>query len=232
MALPPPLPEAEKAPEKVALGFEGGGGKDGHEDDGDGGGGGGDGEPPRRDDFPIGRAKLAMVFVLASLSVLFIVTLFVALLLRRSAAHWNPGVAPAFPQILWANTLVLFASSATLRRAVRAMGEGDARTLTRGIAATTLLGAAFLAGQAWAWHDLLRAGVTMEGAYGTVFYWLTGLHAAHVLGGLVLLAVCQTRALLGRYTRESHLGVELCEIYWHFLGAVWLVLVALLFALL
>src|SRR5581483_142693 len=101
MALPAPLPEAEKAPEKeLVLGFEGGGGRGGDEEGGDGGGdggggggGGGDGEPPRRDDFPIGRAKLAMVFVLASLSVLFVVTLFVALLLRRSAAHWNPGVA-------------------------------------------------------------------------------------------------------------------------------------------
>ena len=151
----------------------------------------------------------------------------------RSIGPWPPPPYAA-PDLLWGtvNTLVLFASSATLRRAVRAIGAGDATTLTRGLAATTLLGAGFLAGQAWAWHDLLRAGVTMEGAYGTVFYWLTGLHAAHVLGGLIFLAVCQARALLGRYTRDSHLGVELCEIYWHFLGAVWLVLVALLFALL
>lgn len=203
-------------------------------DQGDGGDGDGgdDHSHPRRDEWPIGRAKLGLVFVLASLSVLFIVTLFVALVVRRSAKGWNPGVVPAFPQILWANTVILLASSASLRHAVRSIALGRGRNLVVGLGVTTALGTLFLAGQAWAWHDLFRSGVTMSGAYGTVFYWLTGLHAAHVLGGLVFLVVCHVRALLGRYTSESHLGVELCEIYWHFLGGVWLVLVALLFVLL
>lgn len=226
---PPPLLDAVLAPPGGGEGDRGDGGRgrgdDGRGDDGDAFG-------PRRDEYPFRRAKLAMAFVLFSLSVLFVVTLFVALVLRRNATRWDPGVAPAFPPILWANTIVLVASSISLRHAVRAIAEGRGRALTTGIAATFALGVAFLAGQSWAWHDLLGAGVTMAGPYGTVFYWLTGLHAAHVLGGLVSLGVCQARALLGRYTRESHLGVELCEVYWHFLGAVWLVLVALLFVLL
>ena len=234
----PALPEALPAERRPTPAFGGGGTDDGDrggDDGGFGGGGGDDGQgddEPRRDELPFRKAKLAMVFVLFSLSVLFVVTLFVALLLRRTATHWNPGVAPAFPPLLWANTVILLASSFTLRHSVRAIAAGHAATLARGLGATTVLGLAFLAGQAWAWHDLLAAGVTMAGAYGTVFYWLTGLHAAHVVGGVVFLAVCHVRSLLGRYTSESHLGVELCEIYWHFLGVVWLVLVALLFALL
>jgi cytochrome c oxidase subunit III len=232
----PTLPEvlpAERAlrPSYGGRGPEGGDGGEGG-DDGDGGDGGDGGEEPRRDDLRFRKAKLAMVFVLFSLSVLFVVTLLVALLLRRSATEWNPGVAPAFPPTLWANTVVLVASSVTLRRAVRGIAEGRTRALTHGLGVTTALGTGFLVGQASAWHDLLAAGVTMAGPYGTVFYWLTGLHAAHVVGGVFFLVVCHVRALLGRYTRESHLGVELCEIYWHFLGVVWLVLVALLFALL
>jgi cytochrome c oxidase subunit 3 len=174
-----------------------------------------------------------MTFVLFSLSVLFVITVFVALLLRRQASKWEPGVSPAFPPILWANTVALLASSFTFRRAVRAIGGGDGRGLVRLLALTELLGAGFVAGQGLAWRDLLHAGVTMgTGSYGTIFYFLTGLHAAHVLGGLVSLGVCHGRALLGRYTRESHLGVELAELYWHFLGVVWIVLVLLLFVLL
>lgn len=229
----PVAPEVELAKPPPVPAFGGGGG--GLRDEGGGGDGGGDGngDEPSRDDLPFRGAKLAMAFVLFSLSILFIVTLFVALLMRKQATHWPPGIVPAFPPILWANTLVLFASSATLRRSVRAIGAGRTRELASGLAATTVLGATFLAGQAWAWHDLLRAGITMgTGSYGTIFYWLTGLHAAHVLGGIVSLGVCHVRALLGRYTSASHLGVELCEIYWHFLGVVWLVLVLLLFALL
>jgi cytochrome c oxidase subunit III len=229
----PVAPEVETAEPAPPLAFGGGHGRDGHDDEGgDWDSGRGDGEP-WRDDFPFRGAKLAMGFVLFSLSVLFLVTLFVALLLRRQAEHWQPGVVPAFPPVLWLNTLVLLASSVALRRSVRAIASGHERALANGLALTLLLGAAFLAGQGWAWHDLLRSGVTMgTGSYGTIFYWLTGLHAAHVVGGVFFLAVCHVRALLGRYTSESHLGVELCEIYWHFLGVVWIVLVVLLFVLL
>jgi cytochrome c oxidase subunit 3 len=226
-------PAEVELPEPAPVLDLGGGGGDGHDDDGHGGDGGrGDGEP-WREDFPFRGAKLAMVFVLFSLSVLFVVTLLVALLLRKQAAHWQPGVVPAFPPILWLNTFVLLASSVALRRSVRSIASGHGRALTSGLVLTTLLGAAFLAGQGLAWRDLLREGVTMgSGSYGTIFYWLTGLHAAHVVGGVVFLAVCCVRARLGRYTAESHLGVELCEIYWHFLGVVWIVLVLLLFVLL
>src|SRR5271170_4889468 len=91
----------------------GGGGRGGE----DGGGGGGD--DPRRDEFPVSRHKLALVFLLLSLSVLFTVTLSVALLLRRQTASWHPGVVPSFPPILFADTVVLVASSVALRRGVR-----------------------------------------------------------------------------------------------------------------
>ncbi|MBI3725408.1 cytochrome c oxidase subunit 3, partial [bacterium] len=70
------------------------------------------------------------------------------------------------------------------------------------------------------------------GANATIFYCLTWIHALHVLGGLVILGVCLANAWRGRYTLDAHLGVELCELYWHFLLAVWLVLVVMLFFML
>ena len=62
-------------------------------------------------------AQRSVRFKTFSLSVLFVVTLFVALLVRRNATRWNPGIVPAFPSILWANTVILLASSATLHEA-------------------------------------------------------------------------------------------------------------------
>ncbi len=105
---------------------------------------------------------------------------------------------------------------------MRAIGRGDGEGLVRGLFYTTLLGIAFLLGQGRAWHSMLPVSA---GPYVTIFYCLTWIHAAHVLGGLVFLAVCLVKATRGRYTFVEHVGVELCELYWHFLLVVWLVLV-------
>src|SRR5579872_445105 len=91
-AAAPPTPVPKKTSGNGNGNENGNGNGDGG---GGGGGGGGDGEPSR-DDFPIRKAKLAMVFVLFSLSVLFLVTTFVALLLRKQAASRDPGIAPRF----------------------------------------------------------------------------------------------------------------------------------------
>jgi cytochrome c oxidase subunit 3 len=218
-----PLDGVEKPPELA----RGGGGPDVPPDGGGGGGGGGDGDGAEipRDELPISGPKLAMGFVLFSLSVLFLVTTFGALMLRRDAA-WHPGAVPAFPPVLWANTVVLLGSSVSLRRAMRSA------SLARGLALTWILGVVFLVGQSWAWHDLALQNQSLgTGNYATVFHWLTGLHAAHVLGGLVSLGWCSISAGRGLYATHR-VGVELCELYWHFLGAVWVVLLTLLFVML
>jgi cytochrome c oxidase subunit 3 len=202
-------------------------------DDGGGDEGGGGGGEPERDDLPFRPGKLALAFVLFSLSVLFVVTLAATLMLRKGAATWPPAGAPPFPRILWLNTGLLLASSAVLRAGVRAIGRGATAALTASLAVTTTLGVAFLLGQLEAWRTVLEVGETMaSGSHGVIFYWLTGLHGAHVVGGIVLLIVCLARAARGRYSASSHLGVELCELYWHFLGVVWIVLVTALFLVL
>ena len=64
--------------------------------------------------------------------------------------------------------------------------------------------------------------------YGFLFYLLTGLHALHVVGGLVPLAVTTARAWQGKYTAVAHAGVEHVALYWHFLDVIWLVLFGVL----
>jgi heme/copper-type cytochrome/quinol oxidase subunit 3 len=58
---------------------------------------------------------------------------------------------------------------------------------------------------------------------------LTGVHALHVLGGFVPLGFVVHHALRRQYSSSSHEGLTLCAQYWHYLGAVWLVLVSMLY---
>ena len=70
-----------------------------------------------------------------------------------------------------------------------------------------------------------------DGAFGSVFYGLTGLHGAHVFVGLTLLAFATVRAFRGHFTAEHHHGVEIPGIYWHFVDVMWIVVYATVYIL-
>ncbi|MFH0982206.1 MAG: cytochrome c oxidase subunit 3 [Planctomycetota bacterium] len=73
------------------------------------------------------------------------------------------------------------------------------------------------------------AATASTGMYMFSFYLLTGLHGAHVIGGLVPLTVVTTKAFRGRYTRDYYPGVKYVAMYWHFLDVVWLVMFVVIF---
>ena len=78
----------------------------------------------------------------------------------------------------------------------------------------------------WVWstaHEIPKVKM-----FTATFYILTGLHALHVFGGLVLQAVVTTKGLLGRYWSYHHPGVLYSAMYWHFLDGMWLVLFGVL----
>ncbi|MCZ6542722.1 MAG: cytochrome c oxidase subunit 3, partial [Planctomycetota bacterium] len=62
----------------------------------------------------------------------------------------------------------------------------------------------------------------------TGFYVLTGVHALHVIGGLIPLAAVTIRSFRNRYSSTDHAAVRYCAMYWHFLDGVWIVLFATL----
>jgi len=70
-----------------------------------------------------------------------------------------------------------------------------------------------------------------DGAFGTIFYGLTGLHGAHVFIGLTLLSVATVRAFRGHFTPEHHHGVEIPGIYWHFVDVMWIIVYASIYLL-
>ncbi len=178
---------------------------------------------------PIETGRFGMRLLVAALSMLFAASLVAYLLIRSRAQAWPPAGMPHLPGTLWISTLILLASSVTMQAAVRAARAGRAAALRADMLVTTLLGIAFLASQTLNWFALVAENLTAKtNLYGFTFYVLTGLHAAHVIGGLIPLAVVTARASRGRYSREFHPGVEYCAIYWHFLDVVWVVMFAIL----
>ena len=199
-------------------------------DGGDGGGGGGgDGDPPGEGArIPISNAKLGMMILLCSLVMLFAGFVTVYTVLRFSSPSWPPPGMPPLPKTLWGTTGVILLSGVAMAAAVRSARRRQAGALRAALAATTLLGLLFVAGQLWAWHEFQEQGVKLGPAYGTVFYTLTGIHAAHVVGGVLMLLFVLVRALRGRYDEGSVEGVELVGMYWHFVDAIWIILFGLL----
>ncbi len=183
----------------------------------------------RDEPAPIATGRFGMRLLVAALSMLFAASLVAYALIRSRAAVWPPAGVPALPDTLWISTVLILASSVTMQAALRAARAGRAGALRTGMLLTTLLGILFLVSQTLNWFSMVAAHLTARtDLYGFTFFILTGLHAAHVVGGLIPLAVVTRRAFRGRYSAAFHPGVEYCAIYWHFLDVVWLVMFAIL----
>ncbi len=129
------------------------------------------------------------------------------------------------------NTAILVASSVTLHWAHVKLRRGDHRSFVGWLALTLLLGVVFLGGQALEyWEFVVGEGFTLtSGVYASAFFGLTGLHGLHVTMGAVLIAILLVRALVGQYDAERDASVTTVSMYWHFVDAVWLFLVAVVY---
>jgi cytochrome c oxidase subunit 3 len=184
---------------------------------------------PRSGPAPLATGRLGMRLLVCALGMLFVATLTGYLAIRGEAATWPPPGVPKLPPALWISTLLIVLSSVTAQWAVRGIRRGLQAPLRNGLLLTALLGVAFLVNQSINWFALVAVHFTAKtNLYGFLFYLLTGLHAAHVIGGLVPLGVVTVRAWRGAYTSASHGGVEYTATYWHFLDVVWLILFAVL----
>lgn len=179
-----------------------------------------------------GAGILGMWIFLAALAVLFAGALAGFLIVRSRAEAWPPPGMPPLPRGLWVTTLIAAGCSLAVGRAVSAIRLGEIRRSCRWLSATLVLGLLFLLSQTVNWWGLVSANVTARtrSLYAFTFYMLTGLHAAHVIGGLIALVVVIARCRAGRYGSGHHDGITYAAMYWHFLGAVWVVLFVALLA--
>jgi len=121
-------------------------------------------------------------------------------------------------------TMVLLTSSFFMNRAETQMARGDKNGFLISTAITFILGLGFLFGVVFVeWPSAAAEGLTANsGAAGGIFYMMTGMHAFHVLTGLIFLAVILRNGAKGLYSDEKHWAVEAATIYWHFIDVVWI----------
>ena len=171
--------------------------------------------------------KLALWVGIVSLVMMF-TALTSAYIVRRAAGNW---LEFDIPTIFYWNTLVIVVSSLTLHAAYGAFKREAAAAYKAWLGATFVLGVAFVLLQLAGWVELDAAGVPLKiNPSGDFVYALSGLHAAHVIGGVAILVVCLVMAFTRplRNTPARKLRLELAMTYWHFVDVLWIYLIVFL----
>lgn len=169
---------------------------------------------------PPGAFRLLIWTACLSISAFFAALVIAYIWRAGTGPYWQPV---KFPPILWFSTAIILMSSGTLEAARRVFRGGHWRMAYRLLLATAGLGTLFLGAQLVGWRDLVAQGVyMMEDPHGAFFYIFTGLHGAHLLGGLIALFVL----VLKRQKRREL--VDVASYYWHFLTVLWLILFVVL----
>ena len=133
------------------------------------------------------------------------------------------GPTPAILSPPIFNTVCLLASSLTIVFAERAIVRGKTRLFSIFLIVTILLGVKFLVGTAREWSDLIynRNLTISTNLFGTTFYSLVGLHATHVILGLLMLSILLVFTLIGRVNESHSERIKVLAMYWHFVDWVW-----------
>jgi len=167
-----------------------------------------------------GLYRVGLLIACGSILVFFAALVFAFYWRSRTPPFWAPV---ALPRTLWFSTAIILVSSVTFEAARRAYRRGLRPAAARLLVMTACLGAAFLTSQVTAWRDLVQRGYYLaQNPYSSFFYMFTGLHAAHLIGGLIALFI----VVLGRATKRE--SVDVVAYYWHFLGALWIALFVIL----
>jgi cytochrome c oxidase subunit III len=169
---------------------------------------------------PPGAYRIALLSIIGSILAFFTALVIAYVWRSRTPPFWDPI---PLPHTLWLSTALILASSVTFERARRVFRKGAYRAASRFLIASACLGAAFLASQLTAWRELVRLGVYLsQNPHSSFFYLFTGLHALHLVGGLVALGF-----VLGRHAPRREV-VDVVAYYWHFLGGLWVALFGVL----
>ncbi len=145
--------------------------------------------------------------------------IFAGLLVSRVALWGN--TRPELNQFLGLIvTFILLVSSFFMYRGETAMSMGDRKGFIRNTLVTLILGIIFLVGVVGIEWQIAPFKASTD-IYGAVFFMMTGMHAFHVLTGVIFLLVILNNGRRGHYSLEKHWAVEAAAIYWHFVDVVW-----------
>jgi cytochrome c oxidase subunit 3 len=148
-----------------------------------------------------------------------------AYIVRKEEGNW---LEFDLPQNLIINTGLLVLSSLFMQLAYFAARKDNLNQLKIYLGATLGLGIAFLVGQWQAWGNLVNQQVFFGGSdsnpSGSFMYVLTGVHGFHLVTGLIFVLIVLVASFQFKVHSRNLLRIELCTIYWHFLGGLWVYL--------
>ncbi|SHM57823.1 cytochrome c oxidase subunit 3 [Cyclobacterium lianum] len=145
-----------------------------------------------------------------------------AYIVRQSEGNW---LEFDLPDIFWYTSAIIILSSISMHRAYLAAKKDDFNTLKISLIITTVLGIGFLVGQWYSWVALVAQDVYFVGnPAGSFMYVFTGLHAIHLISGVIFLIIVLISSLRNKIHSQNLPQMEMCVTYWHFLGGLWLYL--------
>ncbi len=161
---------------------------------------------------------------------------------HKFAADFNLAGSDLNAFIGTLNTVVLLVSSMTVAMSITAIQKGNSKLAGKLVLLTIFLAVVFMINKYFEWGYKIDLGLypgsdVMKGLdlgqiqfYG-LYYFMTGLHAIHVVVGIVLLTIVYYRIKAGRINRESFLLLENGGLYWHLVDLIWIFLFPLLYLL-
>jgi cytochrome c oxidase subunit 3 len=145
-----------------------------------------------------------------------------AFIVKSNQTNWVPV---SIPVVFWISTAVIVGSSLTVQMALRSFKQRGMQQYRLLIGLTLLLGITFVVLQWIGFQQLWEQNITFKGGgAGQFLYVIFGLHAIHVLGGVIALIVMFIKAFLGKTKLYSSVPVEVAATYWHFVDLLWLYL--------
>lgn len=199
--------------------------------------GGGDGSQPRKDEptesqvFRPGISRILTAFLLLVVLMTFggLIAAYVVIA-TNNVAEWKPFDLPIQ---VWISTAIILISSLTYQLGKRSIDKNDQPTARKWLIVTTVFGAAFISSQIQAWVALTARGLYIQGnPYAGFFFIMTAVHAVHVLGGIAALGAILLRNWYPTGRAEEierrRTVANVVGWYWHFMGALWIVLFVLL----
>jgi cytochrome c oxidase subunit III len=185
--------------------------------------------------FAIPSKKLVMWLFIISDAVTFAAILFAYGYLRNATPDWPRPFkfSPSIVNVIFM-TFILVSSSLTMLMGVRAAKAGDKSGAIRWTFITAAGGLLFALLHIREWLGLIKEGVRLfqnpwgSGLFGAAFFSITGLHLAHVIGGVIALVIVALRYKRGRYNYDD---IEISGLYWHFVDLVWMFVVPFVYLL-
>ena len=145
-----------------------------------------------------------------------------AYIVKSNQAGWKEVIVP---NVFWISTAAILASSITIQMALRSFKQREMNLYRLMIAVTLVLGAVFVALQVIGFQQLWNQGIQFKGSgAGQFLYVIFGLHAVHVVGGVIVLLVMFFKAFFGKTKSYSSVPVEVAATYWHFVDLLWIYL--------